>query len=840
MTQPTTPTVTDRQFRFVIAGLGITTFTTLLLELTLTRVYSAVLWYHFAFMSISLALFGMSAGGILHFLFPQAVEGKDFHKRLGIYNALFGITTFLLLVVLLQVRWILKVNLSGMFQLLLLYVLSSVPFFLSGLSTSIVLKRYSEKVNLLYFVDLFGAAFGCIFLIPLLEGVGGLHTIVILSMLAAAGGLSYAIAGETKPGMTIAGGAAGLLAVLFVVNMAAPFLDIRYIKGHDKRDFFETEPIFEAWNSFSLVSVFHYTDEGYRGYSLEPLKETEQGRKILKERNYLSWGKSDRYQGEYPQQLNLIIDGGAGTAINRWDGNPESVPHLDYEITSVGYFLKQDQDFHTLIIGPGGGNDIMSALYYGAEEITAVELNPLIYKITSEVVADFTADLVNRPEVDYYIDEGRSFIRRSTEEYDVIQASLIDTWAATAAGAYTLSENTLYTVEAFEDYLDHLRPNGIVTMARFIFDPPRQSLRAASLAVEALLRRGVERPQEHIIVVKGGNSSNLLVKKSPFTEQEVRQFEARINEVGFETLFSPLSPNDEYFTRLIAGPDRQQFVDEYFFDITPSTDDRPFFFNMVRPRDWFKVFTFQSLVDQQKVQAGQNFNYDAVFILFTLLFGSGGLVVAFILLPVAIKSKSMAKEGSGFMWKMVAYFSSLGLGFMLVEIAMLQKFILFLGHPTYALAVILFSILLSSSFGSRYAQNFPNDGLHLTVSKMIGVILAVSCVYLVVLPFAFDAFIGWPTMVKIPFTVVLLFPLGFFMGMPFPTGLRILRSYSNDYLPWAFGINGATSVFGSIIAFSVAMSIGYTMTLVVGLVIYGMGMIALRGLPLKGASNGPE
>lgn len=830
-------TLSEKNFRLLLAGLGLTTFSTLLLELTLTRIYSFILWYHFAFMSVSLALFGLSAGGVLHYLYPKFVEGESWPRQIARLNTIFGVSIAFLLVALLSVKWIPEVTPTGMAQLAILYFMSSVPFFFSGLSTSVVLKRQVSRVNTVYFVDLFGAALGCIVLIPILDILGGIHAAMLLAVIAASGGVFYGLIDGPKAARTPIIAVASL-AVVFMGNLLFGFLDVRYVKGYNVAQIFPEPPIYEGWNSFSRVAVYHWNDETYRDFSLDPLRENPETQLLAQQREqYISWGRSDRYVGEYPKQLNMHIDGMAGTMINRWDGDPASVPHLKYEITSVGYYLKDGQDFDALIIGPGGGNDVMTALHYGAKHITAVELNPLIKHITTEVVNDFTSDMNNRPNVDYHVDEGRSFIRRSDDTYDIIQASLIDTWAATAAGAYTLSENTLYTVEAFEDYLAHLKDDGIVAMARYIFSPPRQSLRVANLAMTALEQAGKENPSQHIMIFKVKDVANILVKKSPFTEAEITDMERRTQEIGFEIVYTPRTHNNLAFFNVIAGPDRQAYIEEYPFDISASYDDRPFFFNMVRPQDWWKVLTFQVDAKQGRIEGGQSFNYDAVYILFTLLFWAAFLVALFILGPVFLRSNVVDGGGEGLTARLVGYFSCLGLGFMLIEIALLQKFVLFLGHPVYALAVILFSVLLSSSLGSRYAQRFPLEKLHITMAIAIVGIAVISLIYIGLFPSIFRYLIALPTFVKILMTVVLLAPLGFLMGMPFPSGLRLLASHNEEYLPWAWGINGSTSVLGSIIAFAWALAYGYTATLLLGMVIYLIGAAVVFVMPAGEAKS---
>jgi hypothetical protein len=429
------------------------------------------------------------------------------------------------------------------------------------------------------------------------------------------------------------------------------------------------------------------------------------------------------------------------------------------------------------------------------------------------------------------VDDGRSFVRRTPEKYDVIQASLVDTWAATAAGAYTLTENSLYTVDAFNDYLDHLTDHGMLTITRWVAD----GLRLVSLAQEACAQRGWS-AADRLAIVRQDRVATFLLKKTPFTEGEIAQLHAVAGRLGFDVLYAPGAtaaagdPRPQFsrpagevivdgastgdYARLILAPDREQFYAAYRSDIRPTTDDRPFFFHTTKIEDQFDVAFGQKMLFGNGLSA-----------LMTLLGISAGLVVVFVIGPLILAGRGQERPSGWLAW--LVYFGALGAGFMLIEVSVLQRFVLLLGHPVYSLTVTLFSLLLGTGLGAAWSRGFDAASLRRTGAIGILVVAAIAIVFMA----AATPIVNW----AIPFSrgarmlvaAAMLVPIGVALGIPMPTGMRMLTARAPQMLAWAWGMNGALSVLGASLAIFIAMNWGFRVTLLTAMVTYLIGLSAL-------------
>jgi hypothetical protein len=449
-----------------------------------------------------------------------------------------------------------------------------------------------------------------------------------------------------------------------------------------------------------------------------------------------------------------------------------------------------------------------------------VEINAIIARdVMRDRFRDYSGSIYDRPGVRVFVEDGRSFVRRSRDRYDVIQASLVDTWAATAAGAYTLTENSLYTVEAFEDYLDHLSERGLLTITRWAVD----GLRLVSLAQEACARRGWT-AHDRLAIVQHEKVATFVLKRQPFTPEEVRHLDEVARTLHFTVLYAPglpppatLAPTGEGhwqaaegtpndYARLIAAPDRHAFYRAYSTDVTPTTDDRPFFFHTTKVKDQLGVAFGRSMLFGNGLSA-----------LITLIGISGVLVLAFVVGPLALGGRSLL--GSG--WpRWLTYFGLLGAAFMLVEVALLQRFVLLLGHPVYSLAVTLFSLLLGTGIGSFFSRRLGDARLRRSVTVALAGLAALGLVAIVVLPPLIRAAIVLPLAARLALAVAVLLPAGMLMGVPLPAGVRLLSARTPELLPWAWAMNGALSVLGSTLAVFIAMNWGFSVTLVAGAGLY--------------------
>jgi hypothetical protein len=747
-----------------------TTLATLLLELTLTRIYSVVFYYHFAFLAISVALFGLGAGGVFSYVVAGWPGGL--YPKLGRLSALNALAVLASLVFLLT-----RQGTPGNLELTVIYFFSALPFLLAGAIVSLIIGETIERVDRVYFLDLVGAAAGCLLLIPLLDTFGGPNTVIAVAVLfAAASAVWYNLAKDASGRVLAVALALGLTA-LFVFNIRANFLDVRYAKGMKLAN-----EQFVKWNSFSRIAV-----------SREP------GTNLP----------------------NIVIDADAATGI--FTRNHDALSEEDKRRLlngGPGLVYKLKPGAKTLIIGPGGGWDVSRSLASGSKDITGVEINPIIATtVMRERFAGLSHKLYLRPEIRIVVEDGRSFIRRSPERYQVIQATLVDTWAATAAGAFSLSENNLYTSDAFYDYFSRLTPDGLLSFTRWGFDPPRESLRLLSLAIDALSRLGMNDPARHVIVAREGSgqiagwgaTDTVIFSRQPMTAEMVEQARAALRESNLEEVYVPGTSRVTPFQQLLTTQDRAAFYAGYAYDVTPVNDNRPFFFYTVQPKD---VWNFLTATSQESADYKIN---RAVPMLFGVLFVSLLATAVTLLLPPLVLGQRLPANRS--LRLFLVYFLCLGAGYIMIQVALIQRFVLLLGHPTYALTVIIFSMLISSGLGSLYSRRIVQGSAErLRIVLLLIVILVPVLGYFAGL--ATDLGPAWPVGVKMLLSVVLIAPLGFLLGIPFPTGLAALEEWEQAAVRWAWSMNAAASVFGSALAIFFAIYLGLYQSLVLGGLLY--------------------
>lgn len=591
--------------------------------------------------------------------------------------------------------------------------------------------------------------------------------------------------------------AAGVLLVTLVglvgLNAASDAIRIRFAKGR-----VEFGNLFEGWNSFSRIAVLPRRGKNPHAYA---------------------WGLSPLYKGPAGEQLALDIDSLAGTPLVKFDGNFDApgLEHLRHDITALAYSLRPARK--TLIIGPGGGRDVLTALVFGSKDVTAVELNPIMQKVVNEKFGDFTGRLYQRPEINFNIDDGRHFVSRTEKRFGVIQLSLVDTWASTAAGAFALSENSLYTQEAFEDYLSKLEPDGVVTISRWLEDPPRETLRVVSLARAALARFGINDIRNHVIVAgtpllrRRHAFASVVVSLQPFSGEEIAKAKEFTDRLGFDVLYMPGNPKDPLFSEFITTNDTEGFFRRYDLDVSPTSDDRPFFFNSTKPKDFFRFW------EEKPGRMGVQLLARLIGIVTTL-------VALFIFVPLYARRRSaLAVLEPRERWSTLLYFGALGSGFMMIEVGLVSKFVLFLGHPIYALTVVLCTLLISAGLGSYWSGRNVGPG-HDSLRKVIAMALVSIVVLALVVEVVFGHLLADASLTTAAIlSIVTLAPVGFLMGMPFPLGLRLLDSMGSQWaqlVPWVWGINGSTSVLGSVLAISIAINLGFRATLLGGLCIYAV------------------
>lgn len=764
----------------IYIAVALTTLATLLLELSLTRIFSVVFYYHFAFLAISIALFGLGVGGVLSYV----ISGwrGSLYRKLGtasLINA--GLVLAAVMFVLTRGAEI------GTFDLGVIYFASALPFLGSGIIVSLVISETIERIDRIYFFDLLGAAGGCLALVLLLNTFGGPNTVIAVAVLfAAAAAIWFGLAGMRYG--RIASVFVGLLFTVVVIgNTKYHFLEVRYAKGeklHNEQ--------FTKWNSISRI------------------------------------GMARKDGGEM-----IYIDADASTGIADFDFNHLSATDLGYLLhqgPSIPYNLRPGAK--TLVIGPGGGWDVSRALASGSHDVTGVEINPIIgTSIMRNKFPQLSNGLYLRPDVHIHIEDGRSFVRSSTEKYQVIQATLVDTWASTAAGAFALSENNLYTTEAFRDYLSHLTDDGLLTFTRWGFDPPRESLRLVSLAIEALGDLGEHNPARHVLVGRMGGKTDLagwgaqdtvLISRKPLSDADVAGARAAFGAAGMTEVYVPGDPARNEFGKLLLAKDPLEYERNYQFDITPVGDDRPFFFYTVQPRD-VAGFLLQNGGRAADVKVNV-----AVPKLFSALIVSIVAVAVILLLPPVVLGTKLPRERS--VRSFLLYFLAIGAGYILIEVALIQKFVLFLGHPTYALTVVIFSMLVSSGLGSFLSRRLVKDQNGRLVAVLALSAGMVGLLAAVVQP-VLSAGVGLPLSVKMMATVLMIAPAGFVMGIPFPIGLRLLEKRHEPSVRWAWSLNAAASVLGSVGALVLALYVGLVETMLIGGGLYLCALVVMVASP---------
>jgi hypothetical protein len=784
-----------------LAGIALVSFAALLLELALTRLFSVVLFYHFAFLAISIALLGLGAGGVFAYLRQDWLATHDVRKIGALLCLVNAVAVVVALEVVLHTRVSLQLSGYNFKRLTAIYLFSAVPFFFTGLLFSVAFAREERRIPQLYGADLVGGSLACLAVVPLLNWIGGPNTVVFAGLAMAIA----AVAWSTSVRWRRAGVAfALLLAALIAANYSGRLIDVIYAKGVRITDWATVE--FVRWNAISRIEVD-------------------------RQRNGSRW---------------VVIDADANSAMMNFDPKAwEQTPlhkALMNTAPSVTNVLRPHGSY--AIIGPGGGPDVMRALANGSPNITGIEINPIIVNdIMRGRYADYTHHLYDLPQVHIHVADGRSWVRNSHDHYDVIQMTLVDTWASTAAGAFALSENNLYTVEAFKEYFEHLKPNGMIAITRWEFKEPREALRVVAVAIQALHEIGIANPAHNLIVVSegalnvDGRPVLVLAKKIPFTKEEEAAVRGHLAETSLVAQYMPSQPQDNAFGRLIISNDPYGFARNYKFNVAPVTDNAPFFFFTLKTRQILNKHLLARGIDW-KVNLG-------VVVLAMVLLISVAAVLFFLVLPLALHG------GGGGRTLQLLYFIAVGLGYILVEITFIQRFVLFLGNPTYALTVVIFLLMLSSGAGSMVSRKWLSRPSLVKIPLVA--IVAALLVYVGVLHQLLGSLVGLAFLLKLMVSALFLIPLGFAMGMPFPTGLRWLGGdkveaedstiapaegvpSQRNVIEWAWAMNAASSVLGSVLAIVIAIQVGLNLTLICGGLAYLMALlltVTFRRSPLS-------
>jgi hypothetical protein len=803
-----------RDRRYFFTAVFLISASVLLMQIALTRVFSFTLWYHFAYVTISVALLGYGASGAMLAVFPS-LAGRDPALRLSRYATFSGLSVIVAYLAFAKLPFhpfqLRADPLTQVPLMLVYYAAITAPFFLAGLCMSVALSTFSRQVSRVYFYDLAGAGVGCLLVVFVMSAISPPGAVLVAAVALAGAGILFAAPRGVD---AMAAPVMGTLAVALLG--AALFFSLTIMPSPEKfLHGFLTRPenlasAGSSWSGIFRTDHIAFIDEDF-----------------TRTLSYANWGTSPKWKPlaktRGPKTRFITHDGDAGAVIYNFDGDLDKLEMFDHLILKTPYLLLDRPE--VLVIGVGGGTDIVNAIKHGAAHVTGVELDPHTVELVATTHADFVGHLYQRPDVTMIVGEGRSIVRHSEQSYDLIQMTGVDTLAALSTGAYVLAENYLYTVEAIDEFLDRLSPEGMLSVVIADYSPavgfPRHSMRHMSLFAEALERRGIQDITQHIAVLastEGLPQVAILLKKTPFTPEQVGRLRGFSERMQFKPWVLPgvaLNTMQSGFVRSPAG-ERERLLDTYPLILEATTDDNPFFFNFYR---------WRNLLDSlDEVDVGHTLATGQIILGLILLF-SGLLSLGLILAPLFVfQRKGVPTRGR---WGLITFFAGVGLGFIFIEISFVQKFVLFLGYPTYSLTVVLASLLTSSGIGSYLTGRMANAPER-RLLPLLGGLAAIGLLYLVLLPVLFQAFLGSPLAVRVVIASAALAPLGLLMGMFFPTGIQIVRRSSESFVPWAWGINGCASVVGTVLSVVLAMGFGFRAVTLLALGIYALAVLGLR------------
>ncbi len=785
---------------------------TLAFEINLTRLFSVAQFYHFAFMIASIALLGFGASGTALTIFPALQNGnpKQRLSQLAFSTGISILAAYLLTNHLPFDSFSIAWDRRQVWILILHYIALAAPFFFSGMALGFLLSAFPQSAGSTYAVNLLGSATGCIIALIVPPYLGGEGMVTLSIALAALAGIAsiFRVHEFWRP-LVLATSALLTFSLLdlglrFTGNASFAFLELR-ISPYKSLSYALQYPgadvIHRQWNAFSRVDVVHSG-----GIHSLP-------------------GLSYRYLGPLPSLDGLLVDGDDLSPILQPATDSTFVAYLP---NAVALHLRPQAS--VLILEPRGGLDVLTALTLSSGQITAIEINPLI--------AEGAVPIYDDPRVQVYVESDRSYLRHAQLKYDVIVLSLASSYHPVRSGAYTLAEDYRYTVESFSDALAHLNSGGLLVATRWLQDPPSEDLRLFALAVTALEKNKAD-PRAQIIAFRGFNTATILLKNGAFTPDELFSIRAFLAERAFDLTYAPdvqpeetnqynILPESKYYQtylRLLDSNPRETFYDDYDYDVRPPTDDHPFFGHYFK---WAQA----SQVIAEFGRAWQPFGGAGYFVIVALLALAILLAGLLILLPVGIW-KLKKRNTAPFPLRNLLYFGLLGFAFLFVEIPLLQRFILYLGHPAYAFTAVLFSLLFFSGLGSRWSDRIP---LRPSLATLVILILLTP----LLLPRLFAWTLGLPLTVRLGLTALFLSPLGFLMGIPFPAGIRLIKreqatgvenEAQGGSVPWVWAVNGAASVVASILSALLALTFGFSWVLRLGALCYAGAFLTVLAWP---------
>lgn len=799
---------TSKAFRSALyLGVFLVSAAVLMFEILITRLISVATWHYFAFLAVSLAMFGMSAGAVRVF-YKSSRRSLDTVLWLTESAAFAGLSTALSIVVFVFLPVQLTSDLVNLAALTVALLLFALPFYFGGVCIALALTQFSSVFSKVYAADLVGGAAGCILVVGLsylLDGPSvGLAVALVFAWASCSFGMMEPRMPSRLPAVSIALCALLLSANVISSGLGQPLINLHWVKGRC----IDWRPEYEKWTPISYITVYPY-------WKHEPF----------------GWGFGSRaVLGAAAQQRFLSIDGQAGTVLTEFHGDLSKINYLKFDLSNLAHHLRSNAN--VLVIGVGGGRDILSALAFQQNSIVGVELNDAIVDVVTNKFADFCGNLTRQKGVEIVNAEARSYLEGTKKQFDIIQASLIDTWAATTTGAYALAENSLYTVEGWQSMFDRLSDKGILSFTRwYIPSEPYELYRLCAIARAALEMEGITDAGRHIVVQvllyqQQKSIVTLLVSKKPWTEADLERIAEVGKECGFRSLYSPKASSDDNLALLINSKpvtpgESNEFIDNYPVDISATSDDRPFFFNFERLAN-VRLFDFSRLAQWKATgDAESHYGHASHALIYCLILCSVLACVCVTLPAFAFRRSKSQLTRDHFLPSITAllYCGALGAGFMFIEVSIMLRQSVFLGHPTVGMIVVLPSMLVSSGLGSFVCAHIERAKLKRQGIILLSTTFAVVVVFHALAEVAYFRFAGFELVFKALIAALLIVVPAFFMGMAMPLGMRRFDQRGNA-VSWFWAVNGATSILASVSTVAISLAFGISSAYYVGAACY--------------------
>lgn len=776
---------------------------TLLYEVVLTSIFSYIVWSNYAFLIVSTALFGFGIAGVFLYLFQKLTFLEGINRRLSLLAFLFALSA----IVSLQIIKIVPLDVSrfnllvNWVYLIIIFLTILTPFFFSGLAISILLSSNKKSVNRLYFFDLVGASIGSIVLIILITPLGASGTLLLASTMGILSSLIF-LKGKS---VRIRQGSLVLFLACIIALIPVSEKIFPIYPHQNMRNFIKLlktqKHFFSGWSTLSKIDV------------------------LGKQKNGAIYGQIWINGGQ--NQSFLAIVGPEGIAGRRPDWG---------ESINFPYYFLSDRKPKVLVIGSSGGTEVVYALSHHSNDVDAVEMDPLICKVVKEKFKKNNRSLFFRPDVHLINDEGRSFVLSTDKKYDLIQMKNNFTPIAIASGSINLSETYLLTVEGFKDYINHLRPDGILALNRW------GSVRLCTTLRKAFEELGRKNVWKNVVILTGEAwmLNGFYYKNTPFSQKEIKLTKEYAKARHFHVLYDPCMKKDANLYSMILKGDAPEHLYKFAgFDLSPPTDNRPFFNHFITMGT--NIDTHNKLMPLELKYINQLFSWRpwkgsnmviSKADLPALSLAVESLIVSafFIFLPLFIGRR---KEKENYAkWPFLYYFSIIGLGFIMIELCLMKQFILFLGYPAISISLIIASLLFFTGIGSFIAEKFRKR-LVPSLRIIFATIFLLDLLLMFSLPWIFSIFLGSAFWIKVAVTIITLIPLGISMGMPFPLGLVLVHERSKNLVGWVWGINGFATVIGSVLTVIISLYYGFDKVFMIASLLYLSGALIVGKMAKK-------